>query len=87
MITVELICAVAGPMIAFLVSVAKRWTFVERHPKIVALSLSILTSAVGGYTGWGLDWAGIVACTLVPFASAVTTYEVVKSATKEPTTF
>lgn len=85
MVTVELICAIAGPLIAFLVSLAKRWSFVNEHPKIIALVLSVLTSVVGGWTAWGLEWAEIVACTLVPFAAAVTTYEVVKSATKEPT--
>lgn len=81
MISVELICLVAGFFISGLVQAFKGWDFVQRHTKWVALALSGLVAVVGELTLWSMDWQGIVACTLVPFATAVTTYEVAKDAT------
>ena len=79
LMTVQYICLVAGPIIAALVSAAKQLVIVSQYPKVVALVLSILTSLVSGLTVGDLDWVAIAECTLIPFAAAVTTYEVVKT--------
>lgn len=80
---VELICLVAGPVIAALVQAAKALSFVQRYPKIVAFALSTLTAVVSGFAFGGLDWQAIATCTLVPFTASIATYEVVvKSAEK-----
>jgi len=82
-ISVEVICAVWGLIVSGLVSATKKIAFVDDHPKVVAFALALIGSVVGNLTFMELDWASIVACTLTPFAVAVTGYEVVKSATKE----
>lgn len=85
MISVELICIVAGFFISGLVQAFKGWSFVRQHTKLVALVLSAVVAVVGQLTLWSLDWQGIAACILVPFATAVTTYEVAKDATGSST--
>jgi len=83
LISVEVICAVWGLVVGGLVSATKKISFVANHPKVVAFALALLGSVAGNLTFMALDWASVVACTLTPFAVAVTGYEVVKSATKE----
>lgn len=76
------ICLLAGPIIAGIVSVFKRWTLVARHPKWFALAFSLIIPFVQALTLYELDWAMLAECLLVPFAGAVATYEVAKSATE-----
>lgn len=76
--TVEMICLIAGPIIAGLVQVAKGWSVVAAYPKVVAFVLAIATGVISGLTLGGFDWVAIAECTIVPFAAAVATYEVVK---------
>lgn len=84
LMTVEYICLVAGPLIAGLVSLAKSISIVWEYPKVTALVLSILTAVISGLTIGSMDWQAIAECTIVPFTAAVATYEVVKTAKKEP---
>lgn len=80
-ITAEFICLIAGPVIAIAVSAMKRLSFVAAHPKIVAAILSIIIGLTNTLTAGGLDWPMLAECILIPFAAAVATYEVAKSAT------
>ena len=76
MVTVELICMIAGAVIAPIVTLFKNLSFVAKHPKIVAFVLSIVVAAVSGLSFGDLDWEAIAACVVVPFSVAVMTYEV-----------
>lgn len=80
-LSADMICLVAGAGIAGLVSLFKKWSFVDRHPKVVALGLAAVTGVVSALTFGGLDWATVAQCTIGPFMAAVATYEVAKSAT------
>lgn len=80
MLTATTVCLIAGPFIAGLVSLFKKVTIVAKYPKVVAFILSILIAVVSGLTAGGMDWRVIAECVLVPFATAVATYEVVKTA-------
>lgn len=75
MISVELICIIAGPLISLAVSAAKRWQPVKRYPKVTAALLSIATALIGEMTIGGMNWAEIAACTIIPFSVAVTSHE------------
>lgn len=80
--TADYICIAAGPLIAMLVSSFKRLAFVDDHPKIVVAILSVITAVVSGLTYKNLDWQLLAQCLIVPFSTAVASFEVVKSATK-----
>lgn len=82
-IDATLICLLAGPVIAGLVSLFKKAEIVARYPKAVAFILSVVIAVVSGMSLGHLDWPSIAQCVLVPFAGAVASYEVVKSATVE----
>lgn len=86
MIDANYICLVAGPIIALLVSVFKSMAIVAEHPKVFAAILSVVFAIVSGLTfePWGemLDWPAIAQCLIVPFSTAVASFEVVKSATR-----
>ena len=69
------------PIIAALVQLFKRASFVAQYPKATALILATVIALVQGLTFRGLDWTMIAECVLIPFAAAVATYEVVKTAT------
>lgn len=79
MVTADLICLIAGPFIAGLVSLFKKLTVVANYPKVTAFILSVIISVVSGLTLRGLNWPMIAQCVLVPFAAAVASYEVVKT--------
>lgn len=75
----QLICLVAGPVIAVLVSLFKGLRLVAAYPKIVVLLLAIVVGVVSNLTYAGLDWEALAACILIPFSTAVAAYEVAKT--------
>lgn len=80
-ISAEYLCYLLAPIIALLVQALKGVAIVERYPKVAVAVLSTLASTVAGWTFFGLDWAMLAECTLVPLVGAVGIYEwVVKPA-------
>jgi hypothetical protein len=75
----DAVCLLIGPLVSFVVSALKRIPFVKRFPKSAAFFIS---SLVGAYTSAhgstpGIDYAAIIQCVLVQFATAVATHEAI----------
>lgn len=83
-ITATWICLIAGPVIALLVQAFKRIAFVSQHPKIIVALLSLIVAAVQGLAGSGFGWPMLVECLILPFSSAVATYEVLVKPASRP---
>lgn len=81
----EFICLLAGPVITILVSAFKQLSIVSRYPKGTAFVLSVITAVISGLSFSDLDWPVIAACIVVPFSTAVATYELAKTAGESKT--
>lgn len=75
----SIICLLAGPIISGLVSLLKKVSFVDNHPKTVAFVASAIVGGVSTFTGdtAGVGISELAQCILIPFAGAVATYEAV----------
>lgn len=74
--TVPAAAVVIGAVVSVVVTLLKRWRFVEEHPKVMAAALSLLTSIAATYAvSKGGAWL-VAQDFLVTLASAIGTHEV-----------
>lgn len=83
MISTEMICLIAGPLITVLVSGLKSVNLINQYPKVFAALVSAIGAIVAGLTFWDLNWQEIAVCVITPFSAAVATYEVSKTVTSK----
>lgn len=73
------LCALAGPVISFVVSALKRISIIKRYPKLTSIFISTILGSIvsihGSYNG--ISFTDIIQCILIQFSGSVATHEAV----------